>query len=219
MLFLDRRDAGRKLALMVAGLPDTQDAVVLGLARGGIPVAYEIARACHFPLDILIVRKLGAPGQRELAIGAVTSGGVVALNSELVQIFRLSEEKLRSMTEHALEEIARLEQVYRQGAQPLEIEGRTAILVDDGLATGASMKAAARAVRPHTRQVIVAVSVAAPGILREVEAEADRVICAAMPDPFESVGQFYDDFAPTTDDEVRALLFESRRPFPAKSGA
>ena len=215
LLFQDRRDAGRKLAEMVAGLPGIEDAVVLGLARGGLPVAYEIARVCRLPLDVLMVRKLGAPGQPELAIGAVTSGGVVALNSELVRVFHLSDDDLRAMTGRALEEIARREQAYRQGAPSIEIEGRTAILVDDGLATGASMKSAARAIRPRARQVIISVPVAATRVCRQMEDEADLVVCAATPEPLESVGQFYRDFSPTTDDEVRALLSESRRQFPA----
>lgn len=220
MLFQDRRDAGRKLVPLVAGLPDIKDAVVLGLARGGIPVAYEIARACELPLEILIVRKLGAPGQRELAIGAVTSGGVVALNSELVRAFNLTEETLKAMTGQAMEEIAWLEQLYREGAKPIELEGRTAILVDDGLATGASMKSAARAIRPRARQVIIAVPVAATSVLREMEAEADRVICAATPEPLDSVGQYYRDFSPTSDEEVRALMSEFRgRKFPASPAA
>lgn len=207
-IYEDRRQAGRILAPLVAEIPGLENGIVLGLPRGGVPVAYEVARAMHLPLDVLMVRKLGAPGQRELAIGAVASGGIVAINAELVEAFHLSEESVRAAAEREQEEIARRERAYRQGLPPLRIDGRTVILVDDGLATGATMRAAARAVRPHARQVIIAVPVAASSICRQLEAEADRVVCAATPEPLESVGQYYRDFSPTTDEEVRALLTE-----------
>jgi putative phosphoribosyl transferase len=157
-----------------------------------------------------MVRKLGAPGQRELAIGAVASGGIVALNSEFVEAFHLSGETLRAMIEREQEEIARREQAYRNGADPLPIEGRTVILIDDGLATGATMRAAARAVRPRAMQVVIAVPVAAVSTLRELHSEADRVLCLSTPEDFQAVGQFYRDFRPTTDEEVRALLNDFR---------
>jgi predicted phosphoribosyltransferase len=211
MLFQDRRDAGRVLAPLVAGLPDLENGIVLGLPRGGVPVAYEVARACNLPLDVLMVRKLGAPGQRELALGAVASGGIVALNAELVEAFHLSDESLRAMIAREQEEIARRERVYRAGMPPLQVDGRTIVLVDDGLATGATMRAAARAVRPQARQVIVAAPVAAAIVCQQLEAEADRVVCAATPEPLESVGQYYLDFSPTSDEEVRMLLAEAQR--------
>lgn len=209
-IFENRRDAGHALAPLVAALPDLQNGIVLGLPRGGVPVAYEVARATHLPLDILMVRKLGAPGQRELALGAVASGGIVALNAELLKEFDLAEEIVRRAAMREQEEIARRERVYRQGMVPLPIDGRTVILVDDGLATGATMRAAARAVRPHALQVIIAVPVAAPSICEQLNAEADRVVCAATPEPLESVGQYYRDFSPTTDEEVKALLAAAR---------
>ena len=211
MLFQDRRDAGRVLAPLVAGLPGLENGIVLGLPRGGVPVAYEVARACNLPLDVLMVRKLGAPGQRELALGAVASGGIVALNAELVEAFHLSSQTLRPMIEREQEEIARRERVFRAGMPPLQVEGRTVVLVDDGLATGATMRAAARAVRPQARRVIIAVPVAAGIVCQQLEAEADRVVCAATPEPLESVGQYYVDFSPTSDEEVRMLLSEARR--------
>jgi putative phosphoribosyl transferase len=214
MLFEDRQDAGRALAALVATLPSLENAIILALPRGGVPVGYQVARALNLPLDVLVVRKLGAPGQRELAIGAVASSGpgssIVALNQEFVQDFQVSEDRLHAMEESAMEEIAERERAYRGNAPAIPIEGRTVILVDDGLATGATMKAAARAVRPHAQQVIVAVPVAAASTCHELEAEADRVLCVATPSLFGAVGQFYSDFRPTTDEEVRALLTDAR---------
>ncbi len=211
MVFDDRRSAGRALAPLVSTLPDLHAAMVLALPRGGVPVAFEVARACKLPLDVLMVRKLGAPGQRELAIGAVASGGIVAVNPALVEHFHISTEELRGLIASEQEEIARRELVYREGAPPLAIEGRTAILIDDGLATGATMKAAARAVRPRAGRVVIAIPVAAASTCRELESEADRVLCLSASEDFEAVGQFYRDFAPTSDEEVRALLGEARR--------
>lgn len=210
-MYEDRRDAGRTLATLVATLPDLHRAILLALPRGGVPVAYEVARACDLPLDIISVRKMGAPGQPELALGAVASGGIVSLNSELVAHFQLSGEALRALAARELEEIARRELIYRAGLPPLAIEGRTAILVDDGLATGATMKAAARAVRPRAGRLVIAVPVAAASTCRELESECDRVLCAAMPRDFQAVGQFYRDFAPTSDEEVHRLLAKARR--------
>ncbi|MFP5249829.1 MAG: phosphoribosyltransferase [Acidobacteriota bacterium] len=210
IVFEDRRDAGRVLAPLVAALPDLEGGIVLGLPRGGVPVAYEVARAARLPLDLLMVHKLGAPGQRELAIGAVASGGIVALNAELVEAFHLSEASIRAAVEHEQEEIARRESLYREGMPALRIDGRTVVLVDDGLATGATMRAAARVVRSQARRLIVAVPVAASSVCEQLQAEADRVVCAAMPEPLESVGQYYRDFSPTSDEEVRSLLVEAR---------
>ncbi|MFP5204275.1 MAG: phosphoribosyltransferase, partial [Acidobacteriota bacterium] len=144
------------------------------------------------------------------AIGAVASGGIVALNAELVEAFHLSEASIRAAVEHEQEEIARRESLYREGMPALRIDGRTVVLVDDGLATGATMRAAARAVRSQARRLIVAVPVAASSVCEQLQAEADRVVCAAMPEPLESVGQYYRDFSPTSDEEVRSLLAEAR---------
>lgn len=210
-MFDDRRDAGRALATLVATLPDLHRAILLALPRGGVPVAFEVARACTLPLDVLTVRKLGAPGQPELAIGAVASGGISVLNPQMVEHFHISAEVLRAMIAREHAEIARRELVYRDGAPPLAIEGRTAILIDDGLATGATMRAAARAVRPRAGRVIVAVPVAAADACRDFESEADRVLCLSAPREFQAVGQFYRDFAPTGDEEVCALLAAARQ--------
>ncbi|MGA7340716.1 MAG: phosphoribosyltransferase [Terracidiphilus sp.] len=210
MLFQDRKDAGRVLARMVAALPNLDDALVLGLPRGGVPVAFEVARAANLPLDILLVRKLGAPGQRELAMGAVASGGVVALNAEILRAFDVTEEGMRPAIQRELGEIERRERAYRGECEPLKIEGRTAILVDDGIATGASMRAAVQVVRPRASRVVIAIPVAAASTCRELESEADLILCAATPDPLEAVGLFYRNFQPTSDDEVRTLLTEAR---------
>lgn len=210
-LFQDRRDAGRQLARLVATLPGLNDAIVLGLPRGGVPVAFEVARACKIPLDILVVRKLGAPGQRELALGAIASGGVVALNHEILRVLRISEQSMSVAVERAKQELARAELAWRGGCPPLSIDGRVAILVDDGLATGATMRAAVRAVRGRAREVVIAVPVAAESTCSALENEVDRIFCVATPEPFDAVSRFYRNFEPTGDDEVKALLIEARR--------
>ena len=210
-LFHDRTDAGQQLARAVVTLPHLSDAIVLGLPRGGVPVAFEVARACNIPLDILMVRKIGAPGQRELAMGAVTSGGVVAVNEEILRALRINQEAMSAAAERALQELAQMEQAWRGGCAPLPIENREVILVDDGLATGASMRAAVRAVRPRAKRVVIAVPVAAESTCRELKSEVDRICCLATPDPFDAVSRFYENFEPTKDEEVRALLAEARR--------
>jgi len=212
-VYHDRRDAGRVLvqAIAAANLPGVQNAIVLGLVRGGVPVAYEVATALGLPLDIMIVRKIGAPGNREFAMGAVASGGAVVLNPEVVRAFHLTEEKLRHAVETHQQEIDRLEALYRQDRPPLQFAGRNIILVDDGLATGASMRAALRAVHPIARHVIVAVPVAAPSTAAELSKEVDHMVCAMMPEPLEAVSLFYRDFSPTSDEEVQSLLADARR--------
>jgi putative phosphoribosyl transferase len=210
-IFADRREAGRALVqtLLAEQLP--KDSVVLALPRGGVPVAYEVASALHLPLDILAVRKLGAPGQQELAMGAVAAGGRLVINPEVIRALGIPEEVLRAA---ALEERRQLEEderVYRNGLVPLEIAGRPVLLIDDGLATGATMRAAARAVRFLARHLIIAVPVAAPATCRALAGEADRLIATATPDPFDAVGRFYANFTPTTDAEVIALLAQAHR--------
>jgi putative phosphoribosyl transferase len=211
VLFADRRDAGRVLAHALPALAEFADAVVLALPRGGVPVAYEIASAFNLPLDILAVRKLGAPGQEELALGAIAVGGALVLNEEIVHALGVPEESLRAA---ALREQAWLEEderVYRNGLPALEFAGRTVLLVDDGLATGATMRAAARAVRSRARQLLIAVPVAASSTCHALFGEADRIIASATPQLFEAVGNFYLNFEPTSREEVIALLAEARR--------
>jgi predicted phosphoribosyltransferase len=210
MVFQDRRDAGRVLARTVAKLRDRRDAIVLGLPRGGVPVAYEVARELNLPLDICIVRKLGVPGQQELAMGAIASGGTVVINSSVVHNLDISSEIIKTVAKREKLEIERRERVYRDGRLPMRVEGHDAILIDDGLATGASMLAAARALRPRARQVVVAVPVAAESTCNNLRREVDQMVCATIPPRLFAVGEFYRDFAQTTDEEVRSLLSQER---------
>ncbi len=194
------------LGELVASLPDLQDAVVLGLVRGGVPVAFEVARACRLPMDILVVRKLGVPGQEELAMGAIASGGVVVLNEHIVQSWRVSEKKLEHVVEREWQEMQRRERLFREERPATDFTGRAVILVDDGLATGATMRAAIRAVRGGARRVIVAVPVGAKSTCEELAHEADRVVCALVPEPLDAVSLFYREFGATTDEEVVATM-------------
>jgi len=213
MIYQNRREAGRVLAKAVAEarLPNMEEAVVLGLVRGGVPVAFEVAMALGLPLDMMIVRKIGAPGNAEFAMGAVASGGAVVLNADVVRDFGVSEEKLRHLIDNQKHEIERLETIYREGRPALPFGPGGVVLVDDGLATGASMRAAVRAVRPLARRVIVAVPVGSRSTVNELAHEVDHMVCAMIPEPLEAVGLFYQDFSPTSDEEVRRLLAEARR--------
>ena len=212
-IYQDRRDAGRVLAQAIAEahLPDLNATIVLGLVRGGVPVAFEVAVAGGLPLDVMIVRKIGAPGNREYAMGAVASGGAVVLNPEVVRNFHMTEEKLHQVIEAQKQEIERLEGLYREGRPPIEFGEGGVILVDDGLATGASMRAAVRAVRPRAKRVTVAVPVGARSTCSELSQEVDHMVCAMMPEPLEAVSLFYRDFEPTSDEEVQWLLTEGRK--------
>jgi putative phosphoribosyl transferase len=208
-VFEDRRDAGRVLGNAILSSEvwrSGQDGIVLGLPRGGVPVAYEVALALHLPLDIVVVRKLGVPGLAELAMGAVAADGIVALNAAVIHEFRIPEEVVDAAAEQERQEVERRERAYRKGRSPERTVGRLAILVDDGLATGASMLAAVRAVRPSAREVMVAVPVAAQSTCNDFRHEVDHVICARVPWPFNSVGSFYRNFEQTTDAEVCSLL-------------
>ncbi len=211
MLFENRRDAGRKLASALANLIGFEDAVALGLPRGGVPVAFEVAHAFRWPLDIFMVRKIGVPGQKELAMGAVASGGVVVFNQDILQALKISGDELQRVIQREMRELERQENAYREGRPPVEIAGRTAILIDDGIATGASVKAAARAVRKVASRVAILAPVASASTCKELEQEADRVICPHQPLDFEAVGMFYRDFSPTSEEEVRMLLAQARR--------
>ena len=204
--FADRREAGRELARQLSQSRPTADVVVLALPRGGVPVAYEIARELGAALDVFLVRKLGTPGHPELAMGAIASGGVRVLNDEVVQALNIPPHLIDAVARREQLELERRESAYRSRPMPL-LKNRTVILVDDGLATGSTMKAAVKAVRQQQpARVIVAVPVGAPDTCRALREIADEVICARTPTPFSAVGQWYRDFAQTTDDEVSELL-------------
>ncbi|GAA4298991.1 phosphoribosyltransferase [Mycobacterium paraffinicum] len=205
--FRDRREAGHALADQLRSYRDRDDVLVFGLARGGLPVAWEVAAALHAPLDVFLVRKLGVPGWSELAMGAVASGGGVVMNDDVVSSLRITDEQVREVIERETAELARREDAYRGGRPVADPRGKVVILVDDGIATGASMLAAVRAVRAAgPRSIVVAVPVGAPSTCRELELEADEVVCVTMPPGFEAVGQVYGDFHQVSDDEVRATL-------------
>ncbi len=205
--FRDRTEAGEALARQLLPYAHCPDVLVLGLPRGGIPVAYVVARALHAPLDTLLVRKLGVPGQEELAMGAVASGGSRVLNESVVQGLGIPEQVVEEITRREQQELARRERLYRGDRPEIQVGGRTVILVDDGLATGATMRAAVMALRTQQpARVIVAVPVAPPSVCQALGAVADEAICLLTPEHFLGVGRWYDDFSPITDEEVRWLL-------------
>jgi putative phosphoribosyl transferase len=205
--FENRRAAGLALAERLSEYRQRPDVVVLGLPRGGVPVAYEVASALGAPLDVFLVRKLGLPGHSELAMGAIASGGVRVLNDDVVGWYRVPVAVIDEVARLERSELARREQAYRGGREPLDLRDRTVILVDDGLATGSTMKAAVQAVRAHApARVIVGVPVGAVQTCAELQVVADEVVCARTPEPFSAVGMWYRDFAQTTDYEVRELL-------------
>lgn len=207
MLYRDRTEAGRELAQKLAEYRGRGDVVVLGLPRGGVPVAFEVAAALHAPLDVFVVRKLGTPGQPELAMGAIASGGVRVLNHDVVRALGIPDFKIEEVAQAEGEELRRREQQYRGSRPPLDVRDKTVILVDDGLATGSTMRAAAAALKQAgARKIVVAVPVAAEQSCAAVRSDVDDLVCAAMPEPFWAVGQWYRDFDQTTDDEVRSLL-------------
>lgn len=205
--FRDRREAGKVLAEQLVSYCGTDGLLVLGLARGGVPVGWEVAAALKAPLEVFLVRKLGVPQWEELAMGALATGGGVVVNEGLVRNMGLSDQDLRTAIERESRELARREQAYRGGRPPVDVTGKTVILVDDGIATGASMLAAVRAVRAGgAASVTVAVPVGPPTACRQLAGEADHVVCVTMPADFEAVGQVFGDFHQVTDDEVRELL-------------
>jgi predicted phosphoribosyltransferase len=205
--FRNRTDAGRRLAEKLAAYANWPDVLVLALPRGGVPVGYEVARALGPQLDVFLVRKLGVPGYEELAMGAVASGGVRVLNDEIVRGLGISEDEIDAAVARELQELGRRERLYRRSRPTPNVAGRTVILVDDGLATGATMRAAVAALRQqHPARIVVAVPTASPDTCEALKAEADDVICAMTPQPFFAGGYWYEDFTQTTDNEVRELL-------------
>jgi predicted phosphoribosyltransferase len=209
--YADRRAAGRILSELLTHHAGRPEVIVLALPRGGVPVAFEVAQFLHAPLDVFIVRKLGVPSHEELALGAIASGGVRVLNRSVVENLNISEEAIDSVAEQELAELRRREQLYRERRPPLELRGRTVILIDDGLATGATMRAAIAAVRQlHAARIVVAVPVASVETYDILGRQVDEIVCPRRATNFHAVGQWYEDFAQTTDDEVRQLLAESR---------
>jgi putative phosphoribosyl transferase len=210
--FLDRRDAGRQLAEALLDYADTPGVLVLALPRGGVPVAYEAARRLHAPLDVFVVRKLGAPGHEELAMGAIASGGVTVVNPDVVEALRIPREAIEEAARRERTELERRNRAYREGRPAREIRGRTAILVDDGLATGSTMRAAVRALRQEgANRIVAAAPVAARETCGELRGEADEIVCLDTPEYFGAVGEWYYDFSQTTDAEVRELLARAER--------
>jgi putative phosphoribosyl transferase len=210
-VFEDREDAGRALAKALAEYRGAADSIVLALPRGGVPVAFEIAQGLDLPLDVLVVRKLGLPSQPELAMGAIASGGAIVLNEDVLRFLPGRREDLEQVRRHEQAELERREREYRGDRPPLEMAGRVGILVDDGLATGATMEAAVRALRAlRAKRVVVAVPVASVQARDRIAAVADEVVCLEMPPYFSAVGQWYRNFDQTSDAEVEDLLAKAR---------
>jgi putative phosphoribosyl transferase len=215
--FFDRRDAGRQLAFKLGKYADRQDVILLALPRGGVPVAYEVAVAIKAPLDVFIVRKLGLPGKEELAIGAIASGWTRILNEEIIRALHIDRPTIDEITERERLELQRRERQYRGNRPFPEVRGRTVILVDDGLATGASMMAAIHALRTRQpTQIVVAVPVAAPQAIRLLRSTVDEAVYVIAPELFEGVGKWYEDFSQTTDEEVQILLSNLKSELPDK---
>jgi len=209
--FRDRAEAGRRLAAELSAYAHRPDVRVLALPRGGVPVGFEVARALRAPLDVFLVRKLGVPGHEELAMGAIASGGIVVLNEDVVEQFGVSAAEIEMVAEAERRELARRERRYRGDRPRPELAGTSVILVDDGLATGATMRAAVTALKQEgPEHVVVAVPVAAPETCDALRDEVDDVVCAVTPEPFHAVGLWYADFSQTTDEEVHDLLERAR---------
>ncbi len=208
--FPNRTEAGRLLAEKLVKYAGRDDVIVLGLPRGGVPVAFEVAQRLGAQLDVFVVRKLGVPGFEELAAGAIASGGVRVLNEDVTRAIPHADEMIEAVTVRETAELERREQIYREGRPPPELRDRIVILVDDGLATGATMRAAVKALRQRgAAKIVVAVPVGPPDTCREIEREADETVCLSTPPFFQAVGQYYEDFSQTSDEDVRELLSQA----------
>jgi len=212
MIFRNRQEAGQRLAAHLGKYANRQDAIVLGVPRGGVPIAFEVARALNLPLNVFVLRKLGVPGHEEFAFGAIGSGGVRVLDREVVEALGLSILMIEAVTQVERAELARREQIYRGGRRPLDVRGQTVILVDDGIATGASVTAGVRALRQmQPAAIVIAAPVVPLAAVNRLRREVDDVVCAEIPETFFGVGQFYDDFSQVSDAEVNELLKTSSR--------
>lgn len=213
--FINRTEAGGLLADKLEKYTSRDDVIVLGLPRGGVPVAFEVAKRLRAPLDVFVVRKLGVPGFEELAAGAIASGGVRVLNEDVVRAIPFASEAIEAVTSKEITELQRREQIYREGRPAPKLRDKTVILVDDGLATGATMRVAVKALRhQNAAKIIVAVPVGPPDTCQELAHEADEAICLKAPPFFQAVGQYYEDFSQTSDDDVRELLAKASQETP-----
>ena len=210
MLFQDRTDAGQQLAKKLLSYANRSDVLVLALPRGGVPIAFEVAKALNAPLDIFSVRKLGVPGQEELAMGAIASGGIRILNEGVVNYLHISNQTIDTVAAKELQELERREQAYRGSRPQVDVHNRTVILIDDGLATGSTMRAAVVALHKlQPSRIIVAVPVSSASTCEEFKDYVDEIVCATTPEPFYAVGLWYKDFSQTTDEEVHSLLAQA----------
>ena len=211
-MFRDRSEAGHVLAQELSAYDGREDVIVLALPRGGVPVAFEVARAIHAPLDVFVVRKLGVPGHEELAMGAIASGGILVTEPNVIEDLAIPPDVVADVAAREEQERLRREREYRGDRPEVDVLGRTVILVDDGLATGSTMRAAVAALRKlRPASIMVAVPVAAPSACAELAPEVDDIVCTRTPEPFYSVGRWYGEFSQTTDEEVRELLARAER--------
>jgi putative phosphoribosyl transferase len=207
MIFANRPEAGHELALALRKYANRNDVIVLAAPRGGVPVGFEVATELQAPLDVFVLRKLGVPGREELAFGAIASGGVRILNRDIIEGFGITGLDIERATRVETQELQRREQAYRGGRSPLDVSGRTVILVDDGVATGSTMRAAIRALQQmNPARIVIAVPVVPPATRDLLQGEADELVCLETPKPFYGVGQFYTDFSQVSDEEVKGLL-------------
>jgi putative phosphoribosyl transferase len=219
VIYRNRSEAGRHLAVQLAKYANRDDVLVLALPRGGVPVGFEVARALHAPLDIFLVRKLGVPGHEELAMGAISTGGVRVLNEDTVDYLRIPANVIEAVAANELRELERRERAYRGDRPEPDVREKTVILTDDGLATGSSMRAAAAALRQQNpARIVVAVPVSSPQTCDQYRMGVDEIICAKTPEPFYGVGMWYEDFSQTTDEEVRVLLEKAEAEYAADAG-
>lgn len=205
--FRNRKEAGKMLAQNLTAYANEENLLVLALPRGGVPVAFEVAKALNAPLDVCIVRKLGVPGHKELAMGAIASGGIGVLNSDVINTLGIDKETIQAVAAEELQELQRRDRTYRGDALPLNVENKTVILIDDGIATGSTMRAAIGILQQQQPQkIVVAIPVAPASTYKELQSEVDEIVCLQIPEILSAIGLWYEDFAQTTDEEVKEIL-------------